>query len=366
LLGSAADFVPPPGATQIALRAARGGDSAFFPTTLDLVPGVAPITLDRLAAVAVPVALLLAVLVFLAPTARLFSSIEREVRRVLGTGRGSGLSWREALILLGAVAVVIAPLSPRFVRERLDGISVVLLAVVADVALRAAVHPGSTVSSRVRQVLVAVGRIVAQAVPPLAAVLGAALVSGSVRIEGLVEAQGGAPWAWNALRSPMLAALAVLYVRHALPPVEVGAEPPSSAVRVAERMRLLALGALGTAAFLGGWQIPGVAATQLLRDPTLALAAGGVFAIKTWLLGLAIARARAPRAEGFAHAIGPASALAALGAAAALTALDPTRTTEALLAAATFSAAGTIGVLACARAALGRPLEPAPIVHPFN
>lgn len=142
----------------------------------------------------------------------------------------------------------------------------------------------------------------------------AMLMVGSFHLADVVRAQGGAPWHWQALRTP--AGLPMLLLFFA--PVLLDRSPPASKIPDAEPAALsnlttrarqggiarpLAWGStfvlcgLAAALFLGGWSLPFV--ERSAHDRHFALQALGalLFLLKTWALalGVAVARETLPR-----------------------------------------------------------------------
>jgi NADH-quinone oxidoreductase subunit H len=122
-------------------------------------------------------------------------------------------------------------------------------------------------------------QIVSYEIPAALAVLCPVLLSGSLSTQGIIRAQGGWPWQWFAFHDPFLFAAFLVYFIASLaegnrtpfdiPEAEselvAGYNTEYSGFRFlaflfAEWANLWIMGALAATAFLGGWQIPGVAA----------------------------------------------------------------------------------------------------------
>jgi NADH-quinone oxidoreductase subunit H len=147
--------------------------------------------------------------------------------------------------------------------------------------------------------------VVWQHVPGAVAVACVVVGTGSLRIQEILRAQGGAPWEWHALRSPAaLAALVVLLacmlVEPAEPPRSRGIaslidapaqrapEPAGDSMRprrpwleAACRGHRAIMAGLASALLLGGWSLPGVAPAVQGARPLLELAGAVVLLAKT-------------------------------------------------------------------------------------
>lgn len=125
-------------------------------------------------------------------------------------------------------------------------------------------------------------QIVSYEIPTALAILPAVLLSGSMSIQGIIRAQGGAPWQWFIFHSPMTFVLFFVYFIAALAEAsrtpfdlpEAESELVSgynteysgfrfAAYFLAEFAHTWIAAALGTVVFLGGWQVPFVALSTL-------------------------------------------------------------------------------------------------------
>jgi len=175
----------------------------------------------------------------------------------------------------------------------------------------------SPVWGRLRAVL----DVVVCELPALSALAAVVLSTGSLRVRDVVLAQmgaranwselGGVPWAWNALKSPHLFLLFALFFITALvdgsksktlPPADstrdrAGLPLGSAAFFLAEWMHLFVMCALATIAFLGGYGVPGVSASDLGQSALWQLVGSLLFLLKCWsLVGVTlVARATLPR-----------------------------------------------------------------------
>jgi NADH:ubiquinone oxidoreductase subunit H len=110
-------------------------------------------------------------------------------------------------------------------------------------------------------------------------------------VQGVVSAQGAAPWAWNALRDPARLLLAGVY----LAPMLLAAEDaPDAIVERAARWTVLVLRAcLAAAVLFGGWSVPGVAHLEQGASVSLQMLGVLLLLLKAWALVAAL-RAMAP------------------------------------------------------------------------
>jgi hypothetical protein len=129
--------------------------------------------------------------------------------------------------------------------------------------------------------------------PALLAVAGVVVSCGAVQLNTAVDAQGGAPWAWNLLRNPVTAVLGVAFLASLGTTVAPGVGAPSRWRRglpspwgAVDLALTAALSALGAALFLGGWALPGVGPSELEGSAALTMLGAGLWVLKAWVLGL--------------------------------------------------------------------------------
>ena len=129
-------------------------------------------------------------------------------------------------------------------------------------------------------------------------------MTGSLRIDDIVHAQGALPWQWFVFRSPITFALFVLWLATALfeghrsvTDLDGQPRPALSGLRrffafFAEWGNVFVLCGLASILFLGGWQLPFV--PRLAQESSFALTALGAawFLLKSWSLVLFVAVAR--------------------------------------------------------------------------
>lgn len=182
------------------------------------------------------------------------------------------------------------------------------LVLAAVVALGAGKHPVKARWSPVQGLKLSLWTVLYH-LPTAAAAACVVAQSGSLMIHDVVRAQGGEPWNWVALRTPIGPLLLLLFFAPALldraaqPTVIPDAEPWALANPAAPRQgggvsgslgwgAMFLLCGAGAALFLGGWSLPFVdRSTQARLFPLQALGAL-LFLAKTWLLALAVAVVR--------------------------------------------------------------------------
>lgn len=133
--------------------------------------------------------------------------------------------------------------------------------------------------------------------PGLLAVSGVVVSCGAVHLSTAVDAQGGAPWAWNLLRNPVTAALGVAFLAtlgSAVAPaislagsLRDGLRRPPSPWALADLALTSALALLGAGLFLGGYGLPGVGPAELEGSAALTMLGAACWVLKAWALGLA-------------------------------------------------------------------------------
>ena len=135
------------------------------------------------------------------------------------------------------------------------------------------------------------------------------MMTGSLRLQEIIRAQGGAPWDWYLFRNPILFAVFFLFMttllaaEHAdpqagaLPALELETKGPSLRDRAflftLEWAHLSLLCGIAAALFLGGWQVPGLAPGEQEAHFWLEIAGSALFLLKAWLLILAALSLRA-------------------------------------------------------------------------
>ena len=313
------DFVPAPGADTVVLGLSRPGEPAGFRVPVSLEGGdLVPAAPARWPAIVLG-ALFLLVLAFLAPTARLTARVGEALSRARTTSLSrhpaagglrhltrwpvalARLGWWLVSLLAAVIALGVLPFTTRFTAGGVDVGLLLLLACGARlaVALGSDTTGGWRVLSRVPS---AVGALLRDGLPELAAVVCIVLASGTVRLSGIVTAQGGVPWEWAVFRSPVaflvfpawVASIASLAPTREGPAATIGTLGAwdGGVPGVAARLHLFVACGLATALFLGGWQIPGVPGDPLAGPPPLRLLGAGLFVAKALGLRQLILRAR--------------------------------------------------------------------------
>jgi NADH-quinone oxidoreductase subunit H len=164
------------------------------------------------------------------------------------------------------------------------------------------------------------------------ALAGVVAMSGSFLLADLVRAQGGEPWTWGALRTPVGFVLIALFCAPVLldiaPPLsrlpDADAGPSSLAPRASSIApsvhwgSLFLLSAIGVVSWLGGWAVPFVDRAAQSRSFGLSVLGAVLFLAKTWAvsLSLGLVRETVPRVRidqagsPFARVVLPAMTLA--------------------------------------------------------
>jgi NADH-quinone oxidoreductase subunit H len=333
------DVLPAPGAHEASVGVRRGGGTAEALKSVDVQGFRQAPPAELFAAALVVLAALAAVLLFAAPTRpALAARLQRVVTRLragalhpaapgtsslAGSARGAARATAsfaaavgEALPPPGPPALVDAlvcallaalPFGQYLVAAQLD---VGLLFVAAATALVVVALVASGSPWRGAR---AAAHVAWQHVPAAAAVLAVVLSTGSLRVQEIERAQGGAPWDWLAFRSPaalvaltLLLACACIEPDAHVPPTALAAHveepgaplhPPRGAwLAAACRAHHLVVAGLASTLFLGGWLLPGVSPAVQDARPALELAGAMLVLAKTW--GLAVLLAWARRALG--------------------------------------------------------------------
>ena len=301
-VSSKADTVPTPGAHTVVLAVRRGGDprEQFKQVTADGFKSTAP---AELLGAAIIVALAAAfVLLFLAPSAGATSWIERRfAARLKAEASARALPSDAAFWIVGAVvsAIFIAvPFGQYRVAASLD-VTIVFLVLVTALLMVTLVTGGGAPTWSVVGTARALWRIFSRYVASALAVVGVVVVAGSLRLHDVVRAQGGAPWDWYAMRSPITFALFVVFVAGVfgegddapstlmeastpIAPTAATDTPRARLFAIARHAVLFVSSGVAVALFLGGWQLPGLDAAQAGGPSGASLVGAAVFVAKTW------------------------------------------------------------------------------------
>jgi NADH-quinone oxidoreductase subunit H len=304
------------------------------------------------------------------------ASLEHGARGSVAAGLKGALSAaaREAFPAVGAPVLVdvaagallaVMPFGQYLVASQLD---VGILFVAATAALvAAAVAAGGSVWHAVRAAV----HVTCQHLPGAVAVATVVVTTGSLRVQEIERAQGGAPWDWLAFRSPCGLVALLLLVACGLIELDEGNLPTGidALVDVGEahlrrargvwlaaayRAHRLVIAGLACTLFLGGWRLPGMSPAEQDGRPALELAGAAWLLAKTWGVVLVLAwvrwatprRFQAERTRAVALGLAPLS-LGCLAGAAAWTWWSPTRATQVLV------SGSLVALAALAAAALG-------------
>jgi NADH-quinone oxidoreductase subunit H len=257
------------------------------------------------------------VLLFAAPTPRAISGaldgLVARARSRVGEARGERSSPRSRLLgALSAAASTAIP--PAGLPALVDAAAAALLSLLPfgqylvasqlDVGI---LYVGAATALATAALLAAPGplrgvqaalHVLWQHVPGVVGVACAVVATGSLRVQEISRSQGGAPWEWQALRSPpalvaLLLLLACMRLEPAEPPAREGiaslVDPPVKAapqtrgpwIEAACRGHRATVAGLASALFLGGWSLPGVAPAVQDSRPLLQLAGAVVLLAKT-------------------------------------------------------------------------------------
>ena len=343
-----ADVVPHPGAQTSFVTVRRGTDprEQVREIAVDGFKGAPASELLGAAVVLASAAAL--ILLFVAPSLggfgwierrmavrlqRLFKDRRREGGRIayaIGALLPRGLSARSALSSTGwaprdtAPYLVFAGVSAAFaampfgqyvIAANLDIATIFVVAVTALAIIALLTAGGVGAHYSLFAALRAVAHALSAQIPSAIAIVCIVVVTGSVRLQDIIAAQGGLPWNWYAFQSPAMLGLFLLSLATAIgdatsePPVFAEAEggeapidrptPASSGARgravlffLAGWANVFAMCGLASAIFLGGWQLPGVATAQQQSHVALELLGSALFLIKAWTLVVAVAGLR--------------------------------------------------------------------------
>lgn len=287
------------------------------------------------------------ILLFLAPTARLLAWLERRVSARIGPRAAAGTMVEAArallredagaaeaapppssgadgvllrlapyLVFIGVSATfVVMPFGHQLVGADLD-IGVLFLITLTALVSIALVTGGWSASGRwsLLGALRAAAQIIAYEIPAATAVVCVVMMTGSLRVQDIITAQGGPggsplevggwPWYWFVFKSPITFALFALYftatlaegarAQGSVPEAEgAPAAAPRAGLRqalffFAEWANVFVMCGLASAIFLGGWQVPGIASAA--HEGRFGLLAFGalIFLVKSWLLIAAV------------------------------------------------------------------------------
>jgi NADH-quinone oxidoreductase subunit H len=402
-IGTLADLIPSPGAREVALGVRPAGSAIERVHTMTVGGFRRASAAELVPAVGLVLAALAVAALFAGPGRPLLgatvqrAAVAARARLEPGQRPGRGRTERggfaaalardvlppagaPALVDMIAWALLAAmPFGQYLVAARLD---VAILLVAAAAALAAASLATGGAGWRG---LAAPLHVFWQHAPAAIAVACVVVTTGSLRVQEIEHAQGGAPWQWLALRQPgALVAFALLLAcgRAGLPvqaaagrlsaliegphdaPAQAAGIAPSASSPWADagvRAHRIVLAGLAASLFLGGWLLPGLSPAQQDAVPALQLAGAAWLLAKAAALVLCLAWARwafppAPLGDGSRTTALRGLPLAALAfaATAAWTHWAPSRSAQDLVsgALAALVALGALSVLARALHAL--------------
>jgi NADH-quinone oxidoreductase subunit H len=146
-------------------------------------------------------------------------------------------------------------------------------------------------------------QIISYEIPGAVAIVCIVMMTGSLRVQSIIQAQGGLPWEWYMFRNPITFVLFFLWFTTALaegnrapfdlPEAEselvAGYSTEYSGMRYlffffAEWANVFVMCGIASAIFLGGWQIPGVTPAQQEANFGLQCLGAVLFQVKSWFL----------------------------------------------------------------------------------
>jgi len=146
-------------------------------------------------------------------------------------------------------------------------------------------------------------QIISYEIPGAVAIVCIVMMTGSLRVQDIIRAQGGAPWDWFLFRNPITFALFFLWFTTALaegnrapfdlPEAEselvAGYSTEYSGMRYlffffAEWANVFVMCGIASALFLGGWQIPGISPAEQEASFVWQCAGALMFQVKSWFL----------------------------------------------------------------------------------
>jgi NADH-quinone oxidoreductase subunit H len=146
-------------------------------------------------------------------------------------------------------------------------------------------------------------QIISYEIPGAVAIVCIVMMTGSLRVQDIIRAQGGAPWDWFLFRNPITFALFFLWFTTALaegnrapfdlPEAEselvAGYSTEYSGMRYlffffAEWANVFVMCGIASALFLGGWQIPGISPAEQEAGFVWQCVGALMFQIKSWFL----------------------------------------------------------------------------------
>ncbi len=267
------DLAPPAGAPTLPLVIRRGGGSEEnHSLALDGSRGESPRRFAIPAAIILAMAALLAFLA--APPLRSVVWFRRRLARARA---------RHASPVLATTAGIATAAMIPFAMPTAD-VSVLALVAYSGAIVIALLVGSEHQRSSMRAASTVFARILASAL----ALTAALIVSGSLRADELVAAQGAWPWEFFALRGPAHAVLAIVFFAFAAR--RDGDDESAPLPRAAESFDAALHAALGVIVFLGGWRLPFAPAHV---HGFLVVAAVACFVAKVAIAAALVSRVRA-------------------------------------------------------------------------
>ncbi len=337
LISSRADVQPAGGARYTEVEFRRGDNRRLEARNVDLqgFRGAAPA--DLLGALIVLLVAALILFIFMAPTAGIITWVERRVsgrmQSRIGpnrTGPQGFLQWladgiksiikediipTEAdkplfrlapyLVFAGVSATfVVMPFGNHLIAADLDIGILFVVAVTALVTI--GLMTGGWASNNKWSLLGGIrsaAQIISYEIPSAIAIVCIVMMTGSLRLQDIIRAQGGWPWDWYMFRNPVTFLLFFLYFTTALaegnrapfdlPEAEselvAGYSTEYSGMRYvffffAEWANVFVMSGIISALFLGGWQLPGLDPMQQSNSFWLQALGSFLFLSKAWFL----------------------------------------------------------------------------------
>ena len=325
-LASLADAVPSGAHATVALGIRRG-DSEIELTREVAIDGFAFTAPGDLLGAALILAIAAAlILLFMAPRRGLFTFLEarvaarmrtrsfRSIARMLLPAPGERSIARVAPYLVFSVfsaAFAAMPFGRYLIIADLDIAILFVLAITSLATIGLLTGGFASKKYSFFGGIRAAAQILVYQMPAAIAILCIVMMTGSLRMQEIIRAQGGMPWDWYMFKSPVTLGLFFLFLTtiiaegsrapFGLPEIEgaaAGEVPlrPSGLRYVlfffAEWANVFVMSGIGTTLFLGGWQIPGVTPGEAESRIDLQLLGSVLFLLKGWTLTLAVVATR--------------------------------------------------------------------------
>jgi NADH-quinone oxidoreductase subunit H len=332
---SKADVGPGGSVRRAAIGVRRGPSEQTYTVSMEGFRPSAP--LDLLGAGLLLVIAVVIIAVFMAPTAGIITWVERRVSARMQSRVGPNragpqgfLQWvadgiksilkediipaqsdkplfrlAPYLVFVGVSATFcVMPFGQHFIAADLDIGILFVIAVTSLVTI--GLMTGGWASNNKWSMLGGIrsaAQIISYEIPGAIAIACIVMMAGSLRVQDIVRAQDGWPWQWFMFKSPVTFALFFLWFTTALaegnrapfdlPEAEselvAGYSTEYSGMRYvffffAEWANVFVMSGIGSALFLGGWQIPGLTPAEQEASFALQCAGAVLFQLKSWLL----------------------------------------------------------------------------------